>query len=79
MRNLVLASLLLALAGVAHADIAPLDPKDRRPAPERAPPESQKPSPQGKACGVGAGMALLGIGIFGAWRLSKTQRKAQLA
>ena len=74
MRIVLAVASLLLISRMAFADI----PRDPRPRPENTAPTPPKPSPgpeknAGKACGVGAGMALLGIGVYGAWRLSKSR------
>lgn len=72
--RLIAAAACLALsAGIARADIAPLPDREGRPAPRRdAGPEWKPPPPAPeKACGVGMGLVVLGLGIVVAWRLSK--------
>jgi hypothetical protein len=68
-RWLLVASLLFLLAGVARADIPPGPPP--KPSPDRAPEPAREPAR--KACGAGMGLLVLGIGAYGAWRLSKTR------
>lgn len=80
LRALLLAAAFVSVAGLASADEAPdpLPEKPVRPAAEQ-PSRAEPEPPKNAACGVGAGLAVFGIGVFGAWRLSKTQRKAQPA
>ena len=71
---------LAILAGVAAADIAP-GPGERRsprPAPTVPHPPAD-PAPAPRKCGVGLGLLIFGLGVAGAWRLSKGRPTRQEA
>lgn len=81
LRALLLAAGLVSAAGFAFADEAPdpLPEDTARPSPAEPSRAPEPEPPKNAACGLGAGAALFAIGVFGAWRLSKTPRKAQPA
>jgi hypothetical protein len=77
-RLLCVLSFLVLSAGFAIADIAPRPERGSRPD-QPAPAPAPGPVPTSKVCGTGMSVLLLGIGVVGAWRLSKSRSLRPLA
>jgi hypothetical protein len=68
LRSRMAAAILALSAGAAWADIPPGPPPRRDPGPSPT-----VPSTPPKACGVGMGLVVFGLGIVVAWRLPKAR------